>query len=318
MIDALRFVQGAMKSTVLAPELEHFHIKEGRIVGFNGYMALSSPIDLDIDAKPKARLFYKALQACGDTVSLGLTAKGRLHVRSGGFSVYIECIEHEIYEAKPEGDRHPAPSGMLAAFKRLFGIISLDASRPWAMGLAVGNGSYTATNNIAIVQIWEGHKLPSFNCPRFAVAELIRIGENPDYIRVTGHSVTFEWEDGRWLKSQLLSAEWPEEMVNRLLSGGEAGKPLPEGFYDALEKIEPFIPSNSNTVCFGDNYIVAGPCLEDISASHDVAGLPAGPKFSGKVLIAIKDEIKTIDFLAYPNPCGFRGPMSRGIILGQR
>lgn len=318
MIDALRFVQGAMKSTVLAPELEHFHIKEGRIVGFNGYMALSAPIDLDIDAKPKAKLFYKALQSCGDTTSLGLTASGKLHVRSGGFSAFIECLEDEIYEAKLLGERYPAPDGMLQAFKRLYGIISLDASRPWAMGLSVSNGFYTATNNIAIVQIWGNHRLPTFNCPRFTVAELIRIGENPDYIRVTGHNVTFEWEDGRWLQSQILSAEWPEDMVNKLLAGGQAGVPLPEGFYDALEKIKPFIPNSSNTVCFGEDRIVAGPHLEDVSASHDVEGLPAGPKFSEKVLTAIEDEIETIDFSAYPDPCGFRGPMSRGIILGQR
>lgn len=318
MIEQLRFVQGAMKSTALAPELEHYQIKDGRIVGFNGYMALSSPIDLDLEAKPKAKLFYKALQSCGETVSLGMTSNGRLNVRSGGFSAYIACIENEVYEARPSGEIYTAPVGTLDAMKRLYKLISLDASRPWAMGMSVGGGFYTATNNIAIVQIWDGNTLPMFNCPRFAVAELIRIGENPDTIQISGHDVTFGWEDGRWLRTQLLSDEWPTEMVNKLLDGGQTGEPIPDGFFEALEKVKPFIPDSSNTVCFDDGAIIAGPHIEEVSASHEVDGLPRGPKFSEKVLSVLENEITTIDFGAYPNPCGFRGPNSRGIILGQR
>lgn len=318
MINALRFAQGALKSTALVPELEYYQIKNGRVLGSNGHMTLSAPIDLSIEAKPKAKLFHQALQACGDTVSIGLTEGGRLHVRSGGFSAFIPCIEKEIYEPKPDGEVFPAPPGLLAAAKRLYNIISLDASRPWAMGLNVGGGFYTATNNIAIVQIWDGNNLPHFNCPRFSVAELIRIGENPDTIQITENSVTFGWEDGRWLQTLILSDEWPETLVEKLLDAGRPGEPLPDGFFDALEKIKPFIPDKSNTVCFGDNILVAGPHLEQVSASHDVEGLEAGPKFSEKVLSVLKDEITTIDFSAYPEACGFRGPSSRGIILGQR
>lgn len=318
MIDALRFVQGATKSIVLAPELEHYQIRDGRIVGFNGYMALSSPIDLEISAKPRAKLFQKALQSCGETVSLGLMPSGRLHVKSGGFSAFIPCHDDEIYEAQPEGEEFPAPAGMLSAMRRLYSVISSDASRPWAMGLSVGGGAYTATNNIAILQVWEGHGLPTFNCPRFAVAEIIRVGQNPDSIRVTDSNVTFQWNDGRWLQTQLLAADWPIEMIGKLLDSGAPGQPLPEGFFEALEKIRPFIPDTSNTVSFAENKLIAGQHLEEVSASHVVEGLPAGPKFSEKVLSILEEEITTIDFSVYPNPCGFRGLNSRGIILGQR
>ena len=319
MIDALRFVQGATKSIVLAPELEHYQIKDGRIVGYNGFMALSSPIDLEISAKPRAKLFHKALQSCGDTVSIGMTPAGRLHVKSGGFSAFIPCREDEIYEAQPTGVEFRAPGGMLAAMRRLYGLISVDASRPWAMGLSIGGGAYTATNNIAVVQVWEGHDLPTFNCPRFAVAELIRIGQTPDSVRVDGNnSATFQWDNGRWLQTQLLSADWPAELIAKLLASGTPGQPIPEGFFEALEKIRPFIPDTSNTVCFAENRLIAGPHSEEISASHVVDGLPPGPRFSEKVLTALVKEIETIDFSAYPKPCGFRGPNSRGIILGQR
>jgi len=317
MIDALRFVQGAMKSTVLAPELEYYQIKDGRVVGYNGHMALSSPIDLGIEAKPKAKLFHKALQACGETVSIGLTDAGRLHIRSGGFSAFVPCLEKEVYEATPDGTSYPAPPGMLEALKRLYKVISLDASRPWAMGLSIGGGSYTATNNIAILQIWDGNNLPVFNCPRFAVAELIRVGENPNSIRITENKVTFEWEDGRWMQTQLLSDQWPVEMIGKLLDSGKAGEKIPERFFEALEKIRPFIADSINTICFGKDLLVAGPHLEEVFASHDVAGLPAGPKFSEKVMSVLENEIETIDFAAYPGACGFRGLSSRGVILGQ-
>ncbi len=316
MIDALKFVQGAMRVNNVAPELEHYQIKDGRVVGYNGMMALSAPLDLSIDVKPKATLFYKALQACGDTVSIKMTTNGRLQVRSGAFSAYVPCIEKEVYEAQPEGTMYPAPEGLVGAFKRLLPFISQDASRPWAMGLSVGGQCYTATNNIIILQIWEGHGLPVFNCPRFAVAEVARIGEAPTHIQVSDSSVTFHYEDGRWLRTQVLTAEWPQEMVEKLLSGPCDAKPVEDGLFEGLDKILPFIPASTTAVRMEGGALATGD--GEAGATIEVEGLPDGPVFSAKVLALLAEEMDSVDWTLYPAPCPFRGQSSRGIILGQR
>src|SRR5690606_31461165 len=105
MLDALKFVQGAVARRDFVPALTHFQIRDGYIRGFNGKIALCAPIDLDLDATPKAAPFIKAIEACRDTVELSLTPNGRLAIRSGSFKAYIDCLEGEEFpNVEPEGD----------------------------------------------------------------------------------------------------------------------------------------------------------------------------------------------------------------------
>ena len=317
MIDNLKFVKGALKNRALTPELEHYVIKNGRVTGFNGHMALSAPIDLTIEANPKANLFYKALEACGDTISLGME-NGRLRIKSGNFSASLPCIDDPGFEAAPVGEIHACPPGTVAALARLLPFVSHDASRPWAMGVGISNGCMTATNNVIINQIWTGHDLPPFNCPRYAVAELVRIREEPDTIQIDpGSSVTFHWgSTERWLRTQLLTDEWPQEIIDRIF-GQDTGEfaPFPEGFFAAVDMIEDFADESTAAV-FEDGRLVAGNHIT--SASVEVPGLAAGPVFSTSMLKLLNGEVEAIDLSTFPNPCQFRGPSSRGVILGMR
>ncbi len=319
MLKELKFVQGAIRKNNIVPELEHYQIKGGRATGFNGYMALSAPVPLDLEAMPRADTFYKALSACGEAVSLRMTPAGRLHIVSGGFSAFIQCIDKEVFEATPVGVMYPCPPGLLDAFKRLLPIISEDATRPWAMGLLVDRGTYTATNNVVIFQVWDGHSLPTFNCPRFAVAEVCRIGEMPTGVQIDGSSVTFHYDDGRWLRTQLLVSEWPADKMNEVLSRPAAPQPVPEELAPALDRLRPFITSDWAPVYFRNGAIstaVADEGEEGVTIA--AAGVPAGPVFNSKSLRLIVEEIETIDFTLHPRPCIFygMGGRSRGAIIG--
>lgn len=318
MLSSLRFVQGAVQKNGISPELEHFIIKGGRVTGFNGYMALSAPLPLDIEALPKADVFHKALQACGEAVAISQTPAGRLHIQSGGFSVYVPCIDQAVFEAKPEGISYPAPAGIAKTFARALPFIGDDASRPWAMGLSVANGTYTATNNIILMQIWDGHQLPAINCPRFAVAEVARIKEDPVEIKVDGHnSVSFIYEDGRWLRSQLLAQEWPEEQMNNILNRPCNPTPLPEGFFDGVDRLAPFVTDGPSTpIVFTETGLSTARPGSEEGASCVLAGLPAGNAYRLKALQLLRGEVETIDLTIQPSL--FFGERSRGALIGMQ
>lgn len=317
LLDQLKFAQGAIKKNNITPELEYYQVKDGRVVGYNGHMALSAPIDLDLEAKPKADLFYKALDACGETIAIDMTGAGRLHIKSGKFSAYIPCIEKEVYEASPKGEKYPAPAGLAASFRRMLPFISEDASRPWAMGLLVDHSCLTATNNIIIIQEWSGHALPTFNCPRFAVAEIARIGRDPVEIQVSNNTVTFHYSDGSWLLTNRLSMEWPAEKMNAILDRPSEQQPLPEGFFAAVEKIKPFILEGHHSgVYFEEGAIrTASPGSQE-GARIEIPGLIDGPVFNIKALALLDGCVDTIDLTQYPHPCIFYGPQVRGAVLG--
>ena len=315
MLDALKFVSGAIKKNGISPELEHFRINEGRVVGFNGYMALSAPIDLPIDAMPRADMFHKALQACTDNVAIDRTPNGRLRIRSGGLTVHVPCIEKVVFDAAPDGEMFDAPAGLRETFARMLPFIGDDASRPWAMGLAIGGQTYTATNNVILLQVWDGHPLPTFNCPRFAVAEVARIKDSPIKIQVAKASVTFHYEDGRWLRTQLLTDEWPTELMNKIFDRPSVQERLPEGFFEAVDILAPFAADASSPIYLSPRGLSTGDPEIDEGAVKHLSGL-ADAAFKLKALQLLRDEVTTVDLNLHPAPCLFFGPNSRGAIVG--
>ena len=109
MIETLRFVRGAVAKKDYQPALTHFQIRNGRITGFNGTIALSSPIGIDIDAVPKAEPFLRAIENCTvEPTVIHKTEAGRLGLRSGRFRAFVDCLDddaHELFDnVKPEGE----------------------------------------------------------------------------------------------------------------------------------------------------------------------------------------------------------------------
>src|SRR5689334_19456978 len=106
MLKELKFVQGAVAAKDYVPELQHFKISGGRVEGFNGTIALSTPIDLAIEAMPKAVSFVKAIERIpdGTEVALNLTQAGRLSVKAGAFRAFVECwdVSHETPHVSPK------------------------------------------------------------------------------------------------------------------------------------------------------------------------------------------------------------------------
>ena len=319
MIRSLKFVQGVIKKSSLSQDFMHYSIKDGQIIGFNGHLALAAPIELDIEVYPKADLFGKAISACSDKISLHMTKAGRLAIHSGSFKAYVPCLEEVAYVARPEGEKHETPPDFLDSIKQLYPFVAEDATRPWAMGLLMDQGSYFATNNVLCVQKWSGHTIPSINIPRFSLQELIRINETPEYIQTDQQSVSFVYAEHRWLRTQVYSLEWPIERINEILSppinAAINPKTVPSGFAECLETLVPFMDDKSSAVYFEEGGISNDTELET-GVHINFAGLPAGPIFSIHQLRLLSTVVKDIDWSLYPKPCLFSNDNLRGAVVG--
>lgn len=316
MLKALKFVQGAVAKRDYHPALTHFRIANGRVLGFNGLLALSSPIDLDLSATPKAAPFVKAIECCKETVAIHLTGAGKLAVKSGGFRAYIECLPEDdsFPGVGPEGEEIPVAGELLNALRTLEPFIGIDASRPWATGVLFKGGSAFATNNIIVAEYWLGYDFPTpVNVPAAAVKELIRIGKEPEKLTVGKNSMTFHFAGGQWLRTQLYSTDWPD--LSRILDRPANLKPFPDGLFEAIETISAFV-GDDGRIFFRGDHITTSP-EPGAGAAVEVPGLPNTGAFhyTQLALLQIADQI---DFSDYPNPCSFRGKNMRGVILGMR
>lgn len=315
MLDALKFVQGAVAKKDFIPALTHFHISGGFIKGYNGSLALCSPIDLDLEVTPKADPFIKAIATCKDTVQLNMTPAGRLSIKSGSFRAFVDCTDEAYPDIQPEGEVLELDGALLEALKKLNPFIAEDASRQWARGILFRGSSAFATNNVTLVEYQLGYNFPvEVNIPQPAVQELIRIGEEPSKVQVCENSVTFHYASGRWLRTQTYSTQWPD--VAKILDRDSTQRPFPEGFFEALADLLPFA-DNLERVYFLSTRMATTP-VEGLGASVDLVGLPEQGIYNIRQLQLLEAVAETIDLSQYPAPCLFYGDRVRGAIVGMR
>lgn len=323
MLDPLRFVATAVAKKDYVPELTHYRIKSGRVTGYNGMFALSSPIDIDLDVRPKAQPLLAAVAACEDVITLYTTATGRLAIKSGKFRAYIECLPDEpAHTVLPEGEEVELGPLFMEGIHQVAPIMGIDASRPWAMGIKLQNQSMFATNNVIMVEYWHGVQIPiDVVIPAQAVNELLRINEDPIKVQVTENSISFWFADNRWLRTQLIDPEgWPLNKIEALFGyRGEHFFPVDEGFEKALTTLKPFIDEYGSIFMTADNLSTSIEENDGASVDIPIPNVTQKQSYNYKNVVLLCEVADRIDWSSYPAPCPFyKGDRLRGIIVGRR
>lgn len=318
MLDAIRFTRGAIAKKDFVAELTHFRIAGGRITGFNGVLALSAPIDLDLVARPKADTFAKAMNACETTTTMHMTPSGRLSIKSGKFKALVECFpeEHAAEPYEPKGWPIDVGPGFMKAIRALAPFMGVDASREWALGIMLRGQSAYATNNVTFAEYWHGHPMPfPMNIPKPVVTELLRINEDPLQVLSTEDSITFHFSGDRWMRSALYSSNWPDKAFQLFDMYTFEYSPTPPGLFDALRKLKPFMDKEGR-VYFRGGGVATSPS-DEVGAHVEVEDLVDGPCFQLPALELLENTTH-VDFSPHPGPCGFLSDGMRGMILGLR
>lgn len=318
LLQALKFVSGAVAKSDYLPALQHIAIGGGHAVGFNGTVALCAPIVLDIAACPRADVFAKAIAACTEPAQLHLTDQG-LAVQSGPLRVVVPCSRDTFPRVFPEGFDAPLSGKFLPALTLLEPLVSTDTSKQWCNGVLLRGSSAYATNNTILCEYWLGAQLlADVNIPLPAVRELIRIAEEPARVQVGERSITFHFGDGRWLRTALYPTTWPQSLTSLLAH--DRATPLPDGFFAAVCKLDRFVsiePTIDEQLIYLQNDGLSTAKDLQQGACYALPGLQAGPRFSAHQLRKLEGIATAINFADYPQPCRFTGERTRGVILGK-
>lgn len=319
MINALKFVQGAVAKKDFVPALTHFRIQNGKVKGFNGTLGICSPIAVDLDVAPRAVQFVKAIEACTEEIALHVADNGKLCVRSGKFKTFVECDEVKNFpDFEPTGKIVELDKKLISALKILEPFIAEDATRPWACGILLDGESAMATNNIVFIEHWLGYRFPCrVNLPALAVRELIRIKEDPIKLQMTEDRLVFHYKGGQWLSTQVLTTPWPDmqPLLAKITREGQEKPPVE--LWEALEQLLPFADEINR--CFFQKGEVSTVAQSDVAGtSIKVKGMQEGGSYNTKHLIALKKTAETFAFSKYPAPIPFFGGYTRGLVSGIR
>jgi hypothetical protein len=279
-------------------------------------MAISSPLPFDINCTPKAEQLVKAISQCNETVTLNMTAGGRLRIQSGKFRAFIETVEGDTPHPMPEGDIvNFDGEQMLQACKLLAPFIGDDASRPWSNGILFMGQSAFATNNVCVIEYWLGSPFPFvINVPRDCIREMLRVNEAPTYAQIHERSITFHYSDHRWIRSQLMETTWPD--VAKILDVKSNPKPVPQDLFDGIETLKK-MGDGASRVYFQDGLMRTS--LEEFTGgTYDVDGLDFKGCYNMQMFALLNGVVTHADFTLYPDPCMFFGERIRGAIIGMR
>jgi DNA polymerase III sliding clamp (beta) subunit (PCNA family) len=328
MLDALRFIRGAVSKKDFLPVLTHFRIQSDVAYADNGAVSICTPIFLGFDCTPKALPLLKALQHAtdADTVQLSLTKANRLLVKIGTFKASVECLPDAPPIHTPQGALFNLDGKkFLTGITKLRPFIGNDASRPWCNGILISPDKLSVTNNILFIETQytlNNSFTGKLNLPAQAIDEMLRIGEPPEALQVDDTSVAFWYSGDRWLRAQLLPAEWPD--TAKLFENKKSNfKPaLTALFFEAVEKLLPFADelrsvhlTSTGLATHTEDHTGAAVALD----AHALANLPAQGRYNGDALLLLKNIAPKIDFSTYPAPVLFSdGAGLRGALVGLR
>lgn len=316
MLKELKFVQGAVAKRDFVPAMTHFKIENGFVRSFNGTLALCSPLAFNIDCIPRADTLVRAISNCEDTITLGMTDTGRLRVQSGRFKAFIECVDIDTTHVEPEGEEVFFDGEvLLQAVKILLPFVGDDASRPWTNGILLRDQSAFATNNVTLVEYWLGTDVPFVvNIPLVALKEMLRINEAPTHAQIEKSSLTLHYEDGRWIRTQLLETAWPD--LRKVLDQESNPVAIDERLFEGLEALSSF--SDASGRVYMDHGTLSTHDGAEDGAFYDVEGMGIEGIYQIKMLSLLKGVATHADFSRYPEPSLFFGERLRGAIIGMR
>lgn len=319
MLSALKFVQGAVAKKEVVEGLTHFRIHNNVVKSYNGVMALCSPIAVDIDCTPLADPMIKAISNCDESVQLTLMSNGKLRIQSGKFRVAIPCTETVTPHVDAEGVLHEVDgAALMTAFATLQPFVSGDASRPWSNGILLKGQSAFATNNVIAAEYWVGSPLPiDCNIPRATINEMLRIKMIPTHVQIADTSITFHYEENKWIRTNLIETGWPD--LTRILDKGMSEsvmRDVPGDLFEAIEIIKPFTDKNGR-IYFEQSSVRTHYDKEE-GASHFINDPSMQGVYRYEMFNLLKGVAKQADFTKWPDACPFTADRLRGVIIGIR
>lgn len=324
LLEAINFVAPATDKDAKVLWQQHARIVNGWIVACNGSIAAGHPIEEDLTLCPHLDKLKVAVTKAGAALAMSALDGGRLSVNGAKFRAVVPCLPGEdLPPVMPDRNIHPINDKIKEGFKAVLPMAREEADAIHEMSLLLRANTVVGCNGQLAVEFWHGIDLPPGLAVPQPFAKHVAGIAKPlvGFGWTEGRSITFYFEGGGWVATQLMAGEWPD--IDSVLNVPFNGQPAPKDLWEALDAIEKF--SNDGAVHFFDdklkstyaNSVDGGPVH---GATYDVAGLRGTHHFSARLLKLAKAVAVSIDYethddrmVMYNNEAWLRGVLMKRI-----
>lgn len=324
LIEAIDFVSLVSDPKSKRFEFHHARLVSGYAMAGNGMQRAGSPIEEDLTICPHLGMLADALKKAGSTLGLTVLDNGRLSIVSGPARFTVPCANPEtIPPFHYSNSIAPLDDRVKAGFKALLRLVKDDAESVHEANLLLRANTVIGCNGALAMEYWHGNDLPpNLNIPQaFAKAVVATPKKLTGFGWQEEHSVTFHFEDGSWMATQLGYGQFPEA-IDTVLNADCTLEDCPADLFLALDTIIEF--SKDGAIHFHEDKLKTtfAAHIEEqqgspYGASYEVEGLTGHHSFSGKLLKLAKPGCARIDYKTHDDRMVFynQDEWLRGVIM---
>lgn len=302
----------------------HCRIGHGWVTATDGILSAGYPCEIDLTCCPNTRKLITALDNVPSEASVKLAANMRLHVKGKKFSAYVPTLEEAlIMRAQPDANIAPITEAVVTALQCAGKLLREGGTRVIESAALLQAHTAVATNGVILVEAFHGTDLPpGLVVPLAFIKALGKIdSETVGFGYTPGQSITFWFEDGSFLKTQMYNEQFPQ--YASLFDVEAKPTEIPKDFFESVATVGSF--ANDGLIFFDGKFIRSHADGIEDGAALAFKGLPAGRYYTADMLDRIAELASSID-LNVTNKHGspvavFYGDdpcQLRGVLMGRK
>lgn len=205
------------------------------------------------------------------------------------------------------------PKDLVADLRQLLPFTSQNATQPWALGVQLFGNKAVATNNIAIVTVPTA-ETPSVLFPIWCLEFLQQQEASPKSWEVMPDHVAFLWDNGAWVRTQLIDAVFPPVEAMLKDKWSEPRCAMKPAWIEALAYVVDLADIEIRLTPTR-MYAVNGVLTSEVKIKSPIKQEQA---WHGRTLLNALQISSHWAPAMYPEPCPFKGSNGlRGLIVGR-
>jgi hypothetical protein len=314
--EALDFVSIALNEEGMFSET-HVTLRDQRMIARCGEISASYPIEEDLRFAVHGGNLGRALGKLSGAVTLAHSDKG-LVLRAGRLSVTLATLDTDQMQPVAANPAiAPLNAHFVAAVADLAPLIKESGNRIINYSLLMNNDTLVSSflDGRGIIEIWHGNYMPTGVGVPFRFCKAVAACRlEPVAFGFDGGSFTIHYDNGAWIKTQLLTSPWPDAVGILNALNPNTLKPVTKDFFDAVSSVHSI--TKANEVEVQNLFVTAEGHTE--KATHEIAPVGIEPgqliPIGAPSLLLVRDHITHIEFDTNPNSHMFMGANRRGCI----
>lgn len=328
LAEALNFITPATSDDG-QPYAAHARFVNGLVVASNGVTTAGYPVEEELTGCPHVGRFKSAITRATGKLQIAETDNGQVSVKGARLRAQVPCVPPETMPSiMPDPRIADIDERIKEGFAALLPLIAEEGESVIETSICLRASSMVATNRTVIFEYWHGIDLP----PALAIPKAAAKAVATTKLELTGfgftegRSVTFWFDNGAFLKTQLYEDQWSDKNLDDVLNVTSNPVEVPKDLFTGIEAVGDFSPDGA--IHFRDDkiksdYASFGEEGKPSGATYDLKGLQSGHSFTTKLIKLIKPVCDKLDYTTHKDRATFFGltdketdkPKLRGVIM---